>query len=943
MLPLPRHTTGPTLLVLVHLLALPALGDGKGQGLEVRSAGELQFTTRASEIVTTTFRITNHTDAEQELVETLTLPEGWQAVLPLPGFRLAAGAAETRLVALRVGPTAAAGAYEVVYEAASRRDPAVRDAQTLRVVVPRQSQLALQVDTPPARVVANSTVPLTLHVSNEGNTPLAVRVTAACPSGLSVSLTPETLSLEPRAVGDVALSVRVGETRSKALRIVTLTASGTAEGGGETRTSVNLPLTVLPRSTAVPSLARTLPVELAVSAVGGDEGAGLQLELSGRGALDEAGEHQLDFRLRGPDVSDCGFFGTRDEYVLNYRSPHLAVGLGDRLFGLSELTTQSLYGRGVSFESDIGDDSAVGLWTMRSRWGEPSVTATGAFAGHALSDHANLRLNWLQRRGRADDPDARDDLVSVQANLTPMPRTALGLEYATSRSSDGTSDHAWRVRGAGRVGPSLDWSLLHVTAGPSYHGYYHDCTYTTGTLAARLNRQLELRYAYVRWRANLDRLPVETRSPDETLHRVSLRYAFSRQWGLTFGLDELAVRDAAAPARTDFDSRRLWTALAYSQRRSSVRLEVRHEQRNDRAAGRRENGLEGRVYATYHPSDRLALTAYGGWRDRRSSDEDDPLTAANDLGLSALWQAAENLRVRAWLGQSRSEGLGVSRTTQNGLAIEHREASGRRLALEVRSTEGRGTGRDTAYLLTYAVPFGLPVGRRQGVGAVAGCLTDDDGAPVADAVVSLDQAVTVTDEQGRFSFGEVAPGEHLLGLDAGTLGPRLPERDPGPVQVTGGQVTRVALRLVPAAAISGVVAIAAAGATTGTAVVGDPSQPQLAGTGVADLIVELTRDGEKPRRQSTDLRGRFSFESLRPGLWHMKVYATNLPPLHRLAQPEQDVTVAGGERRPVTVQVLPVARQMRMLGVGAVPVVATTPAASDEHASRRTAGSPRGQ
>jgi hypothetical protein len=305
----------------------------------------------------------------------------------------------------------------------------------------------------------------------------------------------------------------------------------------------------------------------------------------------------LDFTLRGPDVADRGFFGTRDEYVLNYHSPRLEVGLGDQLFGLSDLTERSLYGRGVSFESRLGPDTACGVWTMRSRWGQPATTATGAFVRHEISDGVNLQLNWLQRRGQADDPEAIDDFWSLYAELTPLPRTTLSLEYASGSSATTGTDQAWRVRAAGRVGETIDWSLLHVNAGPEYRGYYRDCEYTTGTLSAKLSRRLQVRYSYARWLANLDQLPADASSPDETLHRASLQYGFSPHWGLTLGADDLTFRDAADPERNDYHSQRLWTALAYSQRRSSVRLEVREEQRDDHAADRQERTLDGRLYA----------------------------------------------------------------------------------------------------------------------------------------------------------------------------------------------------------------------------------------------------------------------------------------------------------------------------------------------------------
>jgi len=919
-----RRTTG--LILLLQVVALPALGQGKGHGVEVRAPAETQLSARAAEVISTPFVVTNRTADPQELVETLTLPPGWQIVLPLSGFRLDAGASETRLVVCRVAPGVAGGTYDLTYEVSSRRDPAISDAQSLQVVIASFSQLALQAESPPARLVAGRAVSVTVRVANEGNVPLQASLTAASAGGLAPKLSPAKLSLEPRASAAVTMSLRVPDLRRSGVRIVTITATGSPPSGKPVQATLTLPFTVLPRTTALPSLDHTLPVELTMSAVGDGRGAGWQMELSGRGTLDEAGKRQLDFRFRGPDATGHGFFGARDEYTLTYSDPALDVHVGDQLFGLSDLTDRSLYARGLGVTQRPGHGTEWGLWRATPRWSDPAGAATGAFVRHDFSSRARVRLNWLEREGRTDGGPGGDDLWSVQADLRPLPEASLGLEYARDEAQSGGSDEAWRVRGNGRIGHVADWSFNHISAGPDYRGYYRDCRATTATVSARISPQLRLQYAFNRWLTNLHREPTDNDpSTDELLHRMSLQWSPTRQWGVTVGMDQLDFRDTAALERTDFSSQRLWTAVTHSTPRSSVRVEVRHEARDDRATASKQNMLEGRVYASYTPSDALALSLYGGWRDGRARGRPDPLTGSNDYGAAVAWKPSDDTQVRGWIAQYRSTRANTSTTTASGLSVEHHDRAGRKLALEVRSGDGAGRGRQTDYLLSYTVPIGVRVGRKRSVGAVSGRLRDQAGAPIADAVVMLDEDTVVSDSQGRFGFGEVKPGNHALSVDAGTLGGRLLDRDPGPVHVDGGKTTSLELRAVAAARLTGAVKIAAPAPEGDGAVVGDPGRADLAnGAGVPNLVVEMTREADKPRRQSTDGLGRFAFESLRPGDWHLKVYPTNLPQLHKLEQPEQDLTIQGGERREVTIPVTPIARQMRMLRPTVVPVATTT-------------------
>ena len=96
--------------------------------------------------------------------------------------------------------------------------------------------------------------------------------------------------------------------------------------------------------------------------------------------------------------------------------------------------------------------------------------------------------------------------------------------------------------------------------------------------------------------------------------------------------------------------------------------------------------------------------------------------------------------------------------------------------------------------------------------------------------------------------------------------------------------------------------------------VGNPDDKKMPNepTGLANTLVELTRDQEV-LRTVTDYNGKFLFEGLQPGEWHLKIYDYHLPAYHYLETPEQDITLQSEENDEVTIRVLPRTRAIKVI------------------------------
>jgi len=53
--------------------------------------------------------------------------------------------------------------------------------------------------------------------------------------------------------------------------------------------------------------------------------------------------------------------------------------------------------------------------------------------------------------------------------------------------------------------------------------------------------------------------------------------------------------------------------------------------------------------------------------------------------------------------------------------------------------------------------------------------------------------------------------------------------------------------------------------------------------------------------------------NIRPGTWKFKAYDYNLPAYHYIQNPEMDIMLSPGEKKDITVKVLPKQRQIEIL------------------------------
>jgi len=950
-----RRPLGLALGLCLAAASAQAWPAGKGHGVEVLLVSPQLIEAQPGHVLSLSLRVTNTTEAAEELTEALALPPGWQAITPLGILTLGPHETQVRLIALPVPRGAAAGQYPIAYSVRGKRDYAIEDEGSATVVVPSVGQLSLLIETKPDFVIAGEDYQVTVRVINRGNAEAHPQLQVRSEEGYPATIDPAQATLAPGASQVVSIRVKTNKQEKRPRQNV-LQIRAVEPDGQAPPASLAVCVDVVPRVTRPVDPERRLPASLTVRTVGDGDHIGAQVEFSGSGPLDDTGSQQLAFLFRGPDTQSCGLFGLRDEYWVDYASPRFDVALGDRTYGLSTLTDSARYGRGLSLDvrpdGRGGHAPEIGAYYLHSRWETPGLSKGGAHVSYDFDSHVGLRLNFLAADHRAIEglPSPAQRVWSAEATVRPTRNSTMAIECAGSHAEapKGSADTAYRLTADTKVGPNGHISLSKTHAGPDFAGYYSDSDYTNIALAFPFTRRLTARAFLGRWAQNLDRRPERLTAPRESVYGTGIDYALSRRWYLAADYDRFAHHDLVAPPDRNYAEQSLKLSVGYSSRRASYRCELRTGDQSAPPTGQHVAVAGCGLVATYRPSDALAASLSGNLGNGRSAPYSRLLDESNSLGVSLDWKPSSACHLTASYLRYDHPLLGAD-SQQINVRATYAMRSGARWELGAfRGEPLARSGSAISYMLSYAIPIGVPLGKRTDVGRIRGRIYDaqqPDRRGLANVLLRVSGAVAVTDANGRFSFPALTPGKYSVSVDRRSIGlTRITEeRLPLLVEVRGGAVQEVSIGVVPAASVSGSVVVMARPDTstspagiesagshtlrdaTGTYIVGDPEQRESSAEpqGLPNVLVELT-DGREVRRAVTDSRGGFIFDSLRPGDWHLMTYDANLPEYHFVDNAEMDFQLVGGQQETVTVKVLPKLRRIRMVDLGTASVAERT-------------------
>jgi len=904
----------------------------QGPNIEVRPAEKELFETEPRRIVTTAFRITNSTDKKREFISEVKLPKGWTLITKDFPFELNSNASDTKLVSFFVPQATLAGKYEITYIIKDRKYPSIRDFHTIYAVVLPVVKLEVQLLDAPESVIAGQDYQTSFVIVNQSNTKNDIGIKIDSSDNLPFTVDADTFKLAPGESKKVNVTVKTDTEITKILKHrLQLTVEAVEDGKIKAKAKSASSVEILPRISGVEKNFHRIPAEITfryVSQKNEQRTSGFQTEVRGEGTLDEEGKKHIKFRFRGPDVIDKSIFGLRDEYSLSYWTEDYELGFGDRSYSLSSLTENYLYGRGLEGKLNINDDFSLGAYHMKTRWRQPATEETAAYMDYLINDKYKVGLNYLRkcRDGKVSN------ITSVEGELKPFKDTQVDVEYALGPGGT-QKDNAYLARLYGRNN-WLSYYLKLTHGGPDYPGYYSDLDYVSGGLTIPINKRLRLNATLRREKQNLDLDPSLYSAPLEKYYRLGLDYRLETDTSLSFDWRSRDRRDQLDSPTFDYQENTFRFGIGQSFKKLALSVSAELGKTKNKLDNATSDSERYTASAHFRPTNKQSYSGYL-YYDKNSHFTGEGRRSTT-VGVNARYNIAKRTFLSLALQTNDYQGRVQSSRDNLELRLSHTFANNNKLSLVARQTRYKNSYSedDTAFMVQFTIPFGLPVARKKGVGGIKGYVYDEETQnAIGNAILRLNGLTAVTNKAGNFTFPSVKPGIYYLNVDTASIGMNRISSQKTPIElaVRGGKKTSVIIPVTRAAQLSGKVMVYGyeknvnrtslsekpSGTNEPRCVVGKDSgcgegDKLVEDHGLVNTIVEL-RNSSEVRRAVTDNQGRFEFEEVRPGKWTLKIYSDNLPEYHYLEKDGFELELKPGQRKEIYAKVLPQKRRIRIM------------------------------
>ncbi|MFH1941632.1 MAG: tetratricopeptide repeat protein [bacterium] len=879
------------------------------------------------------------------------LPRGWKLITQDFPFELDENESVIKLVSVFVPQAATAGLYEITYRVTGRKYPSVSDFFTTQIAVLPSLHLDVQLLEAPEYVIAGDDYRISFVVSNGCNIVDRVYVRIENKENYPASFVVEDFSMTPIRSKKITVTIKTDGTITDRMRH-TIRLIAQLRKNEQIQSVASSSVEILPRKMGVEDPFRRLPVTVALSHVvqkDDDMSSGFQGNIFGEGTLDEEGDKHIRFRFRGPDIFERSFLAEHDEYFVSYWTKNTMLHFGDRVFSLSPLTENSRYGRGGEGRIVLRHFT-FGAFYQKARWIRPTREEMASYVRYSIDRKLRIGLNFLRKK--IDAADGKDDVVSLDGHFEPVKNTEVEVEYALGKK-EGLEKSAYRVQISGHR-PRVFYQFNLIRAQPDFPGYYNDTNFLAGSLSFELNKNLRINGGVREERQNIDVDTTRYTAPFDKFYQMGLQYRWKS--GTAFALDYLDRSREDRMIASKFNYREKTFRFRMDQHCKNLSLSASGE------IGTTWNRLADGIFRMerynvsvfFRPTNRQSYRGYIYYTNdgRTVGEKRRQLTVG--VNLSVQFSDRTDLHIHLQNYYSPEEYLrdrNICEVRLNHTFTNDHQFSVRGRYTLLRNFVDRG---ETAVLVEYKIPLGIPMGKKKGLCLIEGHVFNaETREPVKNAILRINGFTAVTNERGYFVFPSLKPGLYCLAIDKACIGLNriVTQRLPAEVTVQEGEKKQIDFGIVRSAELSGRIIVGHAEDTSpgeevndddhktddGFYIVGSEkrSTEQLKDRqvspvqglkadeesgvsetrGLAGILVELMKDGMVLRRVSGE-DGSFLFEELHPGRWTVKIYAYHLPENHFLERDMLAVDLQPGEKRDLSMKVLPKKRNIRMVQDG---------------------------
>jgi len=238
-------------IILILLSAVTAAYAANEKGLRIRPLAQEEFNLQPGQILDTTFRITNTTNKEYELIVDVKIPSNWKLITEEFPFYLASNQTKTRKLSVFIPETAPPGNYTIQYLARARKYPAIRDYYSINVNILSSERLTVRLIEIPEYVTAGDDYQASFSVTNKSNRERKIFIEMEDKQSSAFNIEPKNFKLKPGRSQLVTVNIRaIDKTEYKYIKYQRLkfTAKTLLNGGSKSTASVFCSTQIIPLS-----------------------------------------------------------------------------------------------------------------------------------------------------------------------------------------------------------------------------------------------------------------------------------------------------------------------------------------------------------------------------------------------------------------------------------------------------------------------------------------------------------------------------------------------------------------------------------------------------------------------------------------------------------------------------------------------------------------------
>lgn len=629
---------------------------------------------------------------------------------------------------------------------------------------------------------------------------------------------------------------------------------------------------------------------------------GYQYQISGRGAIDVKKKHHILFDYRGPGDVRVTRLGNFAQKYVQYYSERMDIFVGEKSFGLSNLTENFRFGTGVDVNAKINNHLKIGAYYNKPLMQPEFSHQLAGYAMYETSKKYMYRFNTIQSVLRDGTPLS---LASIQTSWSDYNSWAFNTEIARSFGS-GAHGNAYTFEG------NLDLKGFKISstglyADQNYKGYSSNSMFLNGSIGYNLRKiGFQISGNFNDENPNLD--TVFSAAPYSIFLNAGLVGRFTKSWNLQLISLYRQKVDRLSTKRFDYEERRIRFASIYRLGDWSGRLLAEGGITRNLLVVNPEHqssfGYDAQIQLGYSPGKKISIgtfsqflsntrfsqqrTSYflfgGDVRYKLHRDVFFEFEYQNNYLIEDLYNDRNLINFRGDFTFKRNHNLSML----VNYGILHQSP----------------IRRDWFYTASYSFKLGVPLKKMMSLGSVEGQIINQGVSSVTKVVLMMDGQLETTDEQGKFKFNNLKPGTHQLFIDKRSIGVRdIPDVQlPLEVEVLPDKTQKISFALTRSSAIRGKLNMMK------VKVVQSSKEKILQ----PKVIVEASNGTESVLTQ-TDADGNFLFGSLKPGTWTLRLVPGSWKDQFYIREGEVVISVQPDGEATVSFLIEPKVRQIKFL------------------------------